>query len=91
MEELLGWACEHALPSGVLAEQVNPGYRCASLREPLDVEPRRVHHRRPRVRRGQAQTRGGDSCGLNVPELGFETVCVVHNSVCWVNGPHQQH
>ena len=39
------------------------------------MEPRRVHHRRPRVRRGQAQTRGGDSCGLNVPEVGFETVC----------------
>ena len=34
VEELLGWACEHALPSGVLAEQVNP-----DTGAPLSVSP----------------------------------------------------
>jgi GH15 family glucan-1,4-alpha-glucosidase len=34
VEELLSWACEHALPSGVLAEQVDP-----DTGAPLSVSP----------------------------------------------------
>jgi glucoamylase len=34
VEELLSWACEHALPSGVLAVQVNP-----DTGVPLSVSP----------------------------------------------------